>query len=225
MDAAYIKRVIAKAVVPGPVSRQLRQTPIFQIGFNKCGTTSLAGFLVAAGIATVHWDEGRAARNMMRRIQQNADPVADYPFHRAFTDLVHLDRTVLAEPYKHFDYLHRWYPAALFILNTRNRQSWIGSRLRHRARTVGEALHQRYSQVLGIHEDAVPEFWRWEWEHHHDKVRRFFAGNERFLEFDIDRDDQSMLCRFLVQHHPACADLKLQQLNRTAIGQGHNGLS
>jgi hypothetical protein len=186
------------------VAHALRPPPIFQIGFNKCGTTSLHRFLSESGIASAHWGGGQLARRIMARIRAGQDPVRDYPTTIAFTDMIALERHALLEPYKRFGYLHRWYPNALFILNTRDREAWIASRCAHEL--SGSRLVSQYSKCLRIPEAEVPDFWRAEWHTHHTRARAFFAGSPNFLEFNIEQDDPCVLRSFLARQYERCAE-------------------
>jgi len=165
---------------------------IFQIGFNKCGTTSLHRFFLDNGIRSLHWEGGQLAERIASRMSCNEDPVADYRDVVAFTDMIKLTNDVLLEPYKSFQYLHRWYPDAYFILNTRHVDDWIRSRVQH-------GFLARYRSVLGLADDpAVRRYWRAEWYVHHGVVLEYFrARSARLLVYDIERDRPDAICRFL----------------------------
>jgi hypothetical protein len=86
---------------------------IFQIGFNRCGTTSLHGFFMKNGISSVHWDRGRIGVAFWRRMMAGEDPFQDYSGVTAFNDMMYLGERIVVEPYKHLDYILRFYPDAL----------------------------------------------------------------------------------------------------------------
>ena len=119
---------------------------IFQIGFNKCGTTTLHRFFRDNGINSIHWENGEIAVNFHARSSRGEDPFADYPDVAAFTDMIKV-RGSLLEPYKSFEEIYRWYPDSYFILNTRNASDWIESRVRH-------GLVPHYRAALGLPDDA-----------------------------------------------------------------------
>jgi len=54
---------------------------VFQIGFSKCGTTTLARFFSVNGVATVHHDFGYLAKTMQKNIKAGE---VDYrvPFYK-----------------------------------------------------------------------------------------------------------------------------------------------
>lgn len=167
---------------------------IFQIGFNKCGTTTLHRFFSDNGLRSVHWENGAVAENFARRMDRGDDPFADYPQVEAFTDMVKVSDSVLLEPYKSFEYIHRWYPGSFFILNTRNPGDWIESRVRH-------GFVARYRSVLGLPDEAsVRRYWLEEWYAHHARVLQFFrAMPDQLLVYDIDRDEPATLAGFLAR--------------------------
>lgn len=190
-----------------------RPTPIFQIGFNKCGTLSLHHFLVQSQIPSLHWERRELAKRICARMDAGEDPIQDFPNAVGFTDMMAFDERRMLEPYKRFDYLHLWYPDALFILNTRSRENWIASRTAHANR--GFQLISQYAKYLKISEDEVPDYWRAEWDVHHIAARAYFSGEENFLEFDIEREDPRTLVSFIGNRYPQCLDTPFQVLNRT----------
>lgn len=201
--------------VPAVIIRTVRSRPIFQIGFNKCATNSFCEFLTDSGITALHWHGGALGRRISRRILAGQDPIKDYPTTIGFFDMVHNGSDVLLEPYKHFEYLHSWYPEALFLLNTRDREKWIKSRLAHEAPNSRVPLVSRYARYLGIPEDQVPDFWRAEWDAHHALARAYFRDSPNFLEFDIERDDPEKLRAFVGRFYPQCTQTPFGRHNQT----------
>ncbi|MYA87461.1 MAG: hypothetical protein F4X97_03225 [Boseongicola sp. SB0662_bin_57] len=51
---------------------------IFQIGMQRCGTTSIALFLERCGIPCIHYDEGRLAKRIRVNLATSDRPLADY---------------------------------------------------------------------------------------------------------------------------------------------------
>ena len=51
---------------------------VFQIGFNKCGTTSLHQFFQRSGLRSVHWDGGYLAPRMEDNIRAGRRAIAGY---------------------------------------------------------------------------------------------------------------------------------------------------
>lgn len=176
---------------------------IFQIGFNRCGTRSLAQFFEGNGLVTVHWEGGEIATRFAARKARGEPPFLDYegsllPFRRravAFTDMIGFDGPTIIEPYKDFAYIHRFHPDGFFILNTRPREAWIRSRFGHEK----GRFPLRYAAHLGTEDpERIADHWRREWDAHHAAVLAYFDRPDvRFLRFDIEADYPALLCRFL----------------------------
>ena len=166
---------------------------VFQIGFNKCGTSTLHRFFELNGFRSVHWDRGNLAQAMYRNLTGGRCLIAGYEPFEAFSDMEHITPSFAFEGYKLFPYLVQEFPDALFLLNTRDREDWICSRLAHRE----GAYAGRWKAVTGLTDDAsLADFWRAEWDRHHERVTRFFAGrNLRFLTFDIGRHSPELIAR------------------------------
>ena len=59
----------------------------FQIGFRKCGTTTLWDFFNRNGIPAVHWDEGDLARRMRDNLEAGRRVLDGYDErYAAFTE-------------------------------------------------------------------------------------------------------------------------------------------
>jgi len=165
---------------------------IFQIGFNKCGTSTIHHYLQSNGISSVHWDRGRLAQRMFANLADGLDLLAGYEQFDAFTDMEYLDDAgTYLEGYKLFPYLAAQYSGAVFILNTRDREDWIRSRLAH-GKSSYARRHMEYHKVRTVEELAT--IWRADWERHHRRVVEFFRGKPyRFLVCRIDTDLPHML--------------------------------
>ena len=60
---------------------------IFQVGFCKCGTTSLAAFFEHCSIPCIHFDGGRLTLRMRENLGRGARPLEGYEHYRAFTNM------------------------------------------------------------------------------------------------------------------------------------------
>jgi len=80
----------------------------------------------------------------------------------------------------------RDYPNTILLLNWRDQDDWIRSRLQH---GHGEfALREQRVRGLGSEEELCA-IWRAEWDAHLAAVRSFMADRpEQLVEFQIDRD-------------------------------------
>ncbi len=164
---------------------------VFQIGFNKCGTRTLYSFFRRNGKSAVHWQKGNVARTIFMNLANGRPIIAGMDDVDVFTDMEWLTKEFCFEAYKLFPYFYREYPDAVFILNTRDRERWIKSRIEHgNGSYLARSLH-----VLRIDsKEELVEFWRNDWDRHHARAREFFAANNgRFFEFDIEKEDGASL--------------------------------
>jgi Sulfotransferase domain len=164
---------------------------IFQIGFNRCGTRTIHNYFRANGVRSVHWDQGRLARRIFANLANGDELLAGYSYFDVFTDMEWIDGLHYCEAYKLFPYFAAEYPNSVFILNTRDREAWIRSRLLHRR---GEYA-ARYKRYLGVASDEkLADMWRAEWDRHHRRVTEFFQGKPyRFFVCRIESDLPDLL--------------------------------
>lgn len=175
--------------VPPPA--KLRR--VFQIGFNRCGTTALYDFFQANGIPAIHNDEGRIARSFMQRKSAGQDPFLDYPGIVFFSDMGTSFGGQVIDTFREYRYIVEFYPDAYFILNVRDMRRWLLSRC-----NSGHLL-ERHMQVRGYRtiEEALLQ-WTLEWTSHLQDVKRFFSDKpSQLLVFDIERDDPIKIVDFL----------------------------
>lgn len=177
---------------------------IFAIGFNKCGTASLAQLLAKNGIRTVHWVYRRQDEtvNIALAIHHNIAvgrrALAGVDNFTGYTDLNYITDEVIIEACRYYPAIYQNNRQAYYILNTRNVDRWIRSRFGH------GNFAARYAKALGCPDDeSLAALWRHQFERHHEEVRAFFARRpSKFLEFDIEADDPQKLADFLAPHHP-----------------------
>jgi hypothetical protein len=159
---------------------------VFQVGFNKCATRTLAQFFEENGYASVHYLGGKLARDMRDCKAAGTKPLIQWKRKVLFSDMELVSWDDLIESYRDFAFLDKWYPDAYFILNIRRMEDWLLSRLRHEG---GEYL-MRYMAVYGKENpiDALTQ-WQKDWQTHIPAVRSYFADRPgKLLEFDIDHD-------------------------------------
>ena len=163
---------------------------VFQIGFNRCGTKAIAQLFRERGLTAAHWLRGGLAFGIYVNLVAGRSPIAGFEHVVLFADMEALTDDIFIEAYKLFPALHRHYPDAVFILNTRPVESWIRSRLELR----NGAYAERHMRVLGLtSREALVEHWRRDWHDHHQRVRAYFSDRGRLLEFDIENDDAAKL--------------------------------
>lgn len=171
---------------------------IFQIGFQRCGTTAIAAFLNRCGIDCVHHDQGRLARRMRENLASGAPPLAGYDErYRAFANMNWTAPDDFYDGFKEHAALRRAY-GGRFILNTRPVEHWVRSVMSHKALRLGRsgaAAHYRH-RFGTADPEGVAERWRADWEAHHKRVRAEIPADE-LLVFDIESDPPEALCDFV----------------------------
>ena len=178
------------------LSTRTRVKKVFQIGFNKCGTRSITRFFEKNGLPAIHWQGGRPALRIQSNVEAGRPALEGLPEVVLYSDLEGPKRhpTVL-EAFKLFDRIYEADPSAYFILNTRNIDHWITSRMNH----GGGSYAQRYLQLLGLSSLLdLERHWREDWLTHHERVISFFSDKkDQLLVFDIERQNGTDLTAFL----------------------------
>lgn len=177
---------------------------IFLLGFNKCGTRSFDTVFHLSGIRAAHWRVKLAggrrifvAKHLQQNVERGIDPLAGLEGYDAFSDLTYVSPFEVIEANRYFRELHNAHPDAYFILNTRDVKGWLLSRVKHRLRARASSFWARSASATGLSRLDVLNWWEAEFRRHHAEVRAYFAGNPRFMEFDIERDDFSSITTFL----------------------------
>lgn len=182
-----------------PVQPKTVLPRVVAIGFNKCATRSLAELFAAAGHPVVHqklpqtWRLSLAMhgrRKLGGIMRSNLDVgsrvfagVEQYVF---YGDLIDSNRRFSFDGNGLFREILRDYPNTILLLNWRNREDWIRSRLQH---GHGE-FAAREQRVRGLSSlDELCMVWCAEWDYHLAAVRSFMADRSaQLVEFNIDSD-------------------------------------
>ena len=188
---------------------------LFQIGFNKCGTTFIARLFDMNGIPAAHWLEGALAEDIAYSRLTGRRPLARWADAvQVFTDMesVRFLNMPVIEAFRDFALLDAHYPGSVFLLNTRDRDDWIASRYAHR----GGAYARSYAAQLGVGTGALAGIWADDWDRHLAAVRAHFAGRDTLVEIDIDHaapeDWRAALAPWF--DLPLCPDLPGQGVRR-----------
>lgn len=188
------------------------------IGFNKCGTSSLSDLFRKCGHPTAHWrtDTGAYLAPMIYSNHHLGRPLLDgLSGYRVISDLFYLDQHVYLEANSLFAEMAVQYPGTRFLLNTRNREAWISSRMGHETPGTGRII-DRACAFFNRPADQVANIWRDQWDSHHNAVRDFFRGYpERLLIYDIDRDHPKRIAGWLGPEWHV-DPTRLRHLNRSA---------
>lgn len=172
------------------------------IGFNRCATRSLAHLFAEAGHPVLHqklpwtWPRPwarpwvrprRKLGGIMRANLQGGRPVFAGVDHFLFYgDLIDSNQASSFDGNTLFREVLRDYPGTILLLNWRDREDWIRSRLKH---GHGEfaAREQRVRRLAS--QEELCAIWRAEWDAHLAAVRSFMADRpEQLVEFHIDTD-------------------------------------
>lgn len=194
---------------------------IFQIGFNKCGTTSIHNLFNKFSnpvLSSIHWNYGYLAQKIHQNISSGQFlPLFGYSCFNLFTDMEcfiqhsdsnKVEHISIAQQY--FDLLDINYPQSIFILNTRNIDSWINSRLNHWSNfgpIINNFCHRlekpiRYIDLFKMvyntnSEKDITDIWIQNWKEHHENVLEYFSRRPtRLLLYNIDTDNFSKLKDF-----------------------------
>ncbi|MPQ95494.1 sulfotransferase [Thioclava sp. JE_KL1] len=191
---------------------------VVAIGFNKCGTRSLAELFRAADHPTVHHKirEGRPVPRRIGRVMRENLAAGRKVFASAedftfYCDLIYSDGTVTWEGATAFREILRDYPDTILLLNFRDREGWIASRLKH---GHGE-FAKRELAARGLTDlEVLKDQWRAEWDAHLADVRAYMADKpDQYVEFDLDNDSADDLAARLPAYGLDAADL--QDIGRT----------
>ncbi|WP_444912186.1 sulfotransferase [Microbulbifer sp. PAAF003] len=166
---------------------------VSQIGFNKCGTTSVNHFFLRNGYESVHWDHGSLALRLEDNYLHGKPLLSGYKNFDFYSDMEFVSSRCLYAFEKYYHELDRQYPDSLFILNTRPVEKWVESRLNH---GNGSYLH-RFEKIYSCDRETVIRRWKYEWHRHHSNVLQYFYGRKNFLLFDIEKDDGRKLKEFI----------------------------
>jgi hypothetical protein len=188
---------------------------IFQIGFNKCATTSLSHLFEECSVPSlrsVHWDSGHLARRILSNHRDGLPLLQGYEDAVFFSDMEAFYREDgrlrwVFIPEILFRELDRQYPGSKFILNVRDVDAWIASRLRHSTmfdeqgnRYEDESRRRMYfdqhMECFGLSREQVVQKWRDDFESHVAQVKEHFEGRGDLLVYDIDRDGLGKMLDF-----------------------------
>lgn len=169
---------------------------VFQIGFNKCGTSSIWQRLDALGFSATHLntpDGQNLALTMQANLTAGQPILLGLEDYDAFTDIEAQRDEIFLEGYKFYPHLLQQVTDPLFILNLRDRERWVASRLDHNDGAYAKAL-LRLSGLPSL--EALADHWRHDWDDHIAKVQATIPA-DRLLVHNIETDDPADIDRFV----------------------------
>jgi len=178
---------------------------VVSVGFNKCATRSLAEMFRRAGHKVIHhkvrdrWPVPRRVGAVMRsNLDQGRkvfDGIEDYTF---YCDLIVNDGATTYDGASAFREILRDYPDTILLLNLRDREAWIASRLRH---GHGEFAKREMAATGAASQEELAELWRQDWDDHVSAVRTFMSDHpDQFVEFNLDHDTAEDLAAQFPRH-------------------------
>ncbi len=193
----------------------IKPAKVFQIGFSKCGTVTLADFFSSNGVPTIHHD---TAGNLPLSMYQNHNaglPLISeqYQKYYVYTDLdllQHSPQISIGQQY--FKELDAQYPGSKFILNIRDKNAWLNSRSRQKLPGSAETLLSITSKIKGISPEEVLAQWSAEWDAHCSTVLEYFKDRPLdLLVFNIERDPPQKIVDFFKDYFKLDARLYKHQ--------------
>ena len=161
---------------------------IFQIGFNRCGTTSLHSFFKKNGVVSIHWADRWLAKWIHQNHQKGRkllEGCDQFQFYSDMEDAPHVYAHIL-----YYKLLDQQYPGSKFILNIRDKNKWLLSRLR-----FGRYCEQ-YAEAHGLSVPQTVALWSQQWDSHVIDVLNYFRQKSNLLVFNIDEHDIGYLVSF-----------------------------
>jgi predicted transposase YbfD/YdcC len=174
----------------------MKQKKIFQIGFNKSGTTSIHQFFLDNNILSIHWDAGKLSKTIHNNFLSGNPLLKGYEDYQAFTDMEHNKDGggFFYSAEKYFKELDQSYPGSLFILNFRDIESWIKSRINH-GRYLFNTMNENNTT-----EEEVKEKWKDEYKNHIQNVLEYFKERDNLLVLELKKGNEYLLGDFLSKH-------------------------
>lgn len=174
---------------------------IFVVGFNKCGTRTIASYLTANGLPTLHWvvtvDGVRVnvAKQMTDNLAAGKSILSGFEGYVGFSDLNHVTPTEYIEANAYFPHFAAECPDAYFIFNDRDPEDWVVSRYNH------PAFAERQCAYYKVEAPELRRIWLDQYERHKAAVLAYFRGSSNFTVFDIDRHGPAELNALLSRHY------------------------
>lgn len=195
---------------------------IFQIGFNKTGTSSIhALFKSYSQLSSIHWDNGNLAKTIHSNIQAGEKlPLDSYNEYSVYTDmecfienkdaLIHI---MIGKEY--FDILDINYPNSVFIFNTRPIDNWIDSRVNHKHN--GMRYIDLYKKAYNTSsKNKIIDYWKQEYYSHYNNVVEYFSRDpNKLLIFDIEQDSFDKFSSYFEARNVTFTTMIMPHDNRT----------
>lgn len=165
---------------------------IVLIGFNRCGTRSFHTMFRQNNIRSAHHLSGKLGATVMQNLKSGQPAFTRIDAYSAYSDFSYFSGSAFYDVNMKFRHIANENPDYFFILNTRNKDDWMNSRLK---------VVEGGAKLLksGQSPEEYLEMTSRRWDVHHRRVRKYFAQapDLKFLEFNIDRAPMDALRAFL----------------------------
>jgi len=175
-------------------------TRVFQIGFHVCGTRSLASFFRVNGFKHFHHENHQLAEQLFNNLKDgktkfDSNFEGPFPGHQGafYSDMQSWkpdrdgDYFNKLAAYTLFKEIDKGYPNSLFILNLRDKEAWINSK-------IAKGREGRYYKQP---EKELTKLLSDEWDSHIENVRKYFKDSTHFIEFHITNDSINKVADWL----------------------------
>lgn len=149
-----------------------------------CGETGLVRLFRTNNLRSALNEGGDLAMDILSAQAAGTPPLAARPGIQLFAGLHHHPafwRPPL-EAWRSFAFLAQQFPAARFILTTRDPDAWILDRL---TRDKG-IIARSHAHHRDLSEADLPDLWRDEWHAHVAAVQAYFGDDPRLIQIDTD---------------------------------------
>jgi len=177
LEDSEIKQKVIVAIRRLLLQTNERKKKVFAVGFNKSGTTSLHALFKSLGLLSYHGAKWRGGDDL--KLLRSYDCFSDgIP-----NDLAKLDNL---------------FPGSRFILQVRDLESWVYSRLAHIERKKEQNTHNG-SPIWDNTEYAIKSWIKQRNAHHLFVLSYFSERPSDILVFDFVRDESAAtkVCNFL----------------------------
>lgn len=171
---------------------------IVQIGFNRCGTLSMNEFFKNNGLNCTHWDNGKLASKIHDNYVRRKPIISGYEDYDFISDMENSIYDI--KSYEYFREINEQYPNTIFILNYRDVDSWVISRLKHNNGNYLSNAIKNYK----TDEKGVISIWKEHYRKHINNVVSYFRDKDNLILFNLGKNDDFIekISKYLVIKNP-----------------------
>lgn len=174
---------------------------VFFIGMNRTATKSFHELFVRSGYKSFHYSCADVltgepiilAQEMKNNLRSYKHVLNRMEAAQVYSDMFWHREDEWIDGVKMYRDLHAQFPDAYFILQTRNMYSWLLSKKNHKE----GAYIQRAMQYHNLSQDDMLTWFEKDRNEHELNVRSYFKTSDKFLDYDIDKDNITKLIDFL----------------------------